>query len=252
MELYEKMLGGIIKATRGDERLSIGLMTVGSIDSDGDIVDQESVANSMPRFIEANGPMLFNHDPGGVIGKIIDWMPVQRFGTGWMPADRAKGETVHGIQVTSLYGRGYNVGSMWHRQLAVDDIWAQIDQGFLRTHSISFEGEGKQDDSAGSTGQPVRRLMCHRVLECSVVTIPAQEQATFAVKMLKAAGVQCCDKCRTAISDGMSRWTRRMPHEQALEIIESAKRMHSHQPNEAELASVGKALSELSQALRGG
>lgn len=177
-----------IKVMDDDKRITAGLMTVGTIDSDGEVVDQQTVLDAMPRYMAAGAPVCWNHGMGGNIGRCLEYTPVRRAGDGWVTSGPADAQAV---QVITEYGRGYDIGT-FYGPLSVDDIWQQIKQLMVRTHSIGMLA--KRIMAEQSTA-PV--LKVNRVLEYSVVTVPAQEEAVFEVqRMVRAvANGKLCTHC---------------------------------------------------------
>lgn len=216
--LYEKTLATVHVKADEKERITIGMMTVGSIDSDNEIVDQQSALESMPAFLASGGPVQYNHDQGGNIGRCVGYEPMVINQGKWVPAGSAEPE---GIQVTTLYGKGYQVPTLFHGQVSVDDIWQQIAQKMLRTHSIRFIGQAEDPADAAAGG--ASRLIVRRTLEYSVVTIPAQADAVLAVQLAKAAGFAGCPDCAAAMKRKLAEWRGRVGEEQGRAIVEAAK-----------------------------
>lgn len=199
--MYEKQLATVHVKADEQERLTVGMMTVGTVDSDGEIVDQQSALESMPAFLASGGPVQYNHDQGGNIGRCVGYEAMVRRDNKWVPAGSLEPE---GIQVTTLYGKGYNVPTLFHGLVNVDDIWQQIAQRMLRTHSIRFLGEERDPVERAAGAAP--RVYVQRTLEYSVVTIPAQADAVLAVQLAKAAGVAGCASCARAMASKLAEW----------------------------------------------
>lgn len=246
--IIDKRLAGVEveKADSKGERITSGLMTVGSVDSDQEIVDQRSALAAMPAFKEAGMPVQYNHDSGGNIGRGIDYLAVRRAdsrdsGPQWVPADET---TVEAIKVWTLYGQGYQVPTLFHGLVPVDDIWSQIAQKMLRTHSIRFLG-GPQDPVDVNAGA-VPRLDVERILEYSVVTIPSQREATMAVQLAKAAGFGRCTECTDQLATRLAEWEDRVGQAQGRAIIEAARARVS------DVSRLAHNLHDLAHALREG
>lgn len=177
-----------IKIEEPAKRITSGLVTVGSVDSDGEVVDQQTVLDAMPRYMKAGGPVMWNHGMGGNIGRCLEYTPVRRAGDGWVLSGTADAEAV---RVITEYGKGYEIGTMWG-PMKVDDIWARIEQGMERTHSINMLAKRVTQDNSTAP-----RLKVHRVLEYSVVTVPAQEEAVFEVQRMAwaVADGKLCEHC---------------------------------------------------------
>lgn len=217
-------------------RITVGLMTVGSVDSDGEIVDQQSAALAMPAYMKAGGPVLLNHDSGGAPGRCIEYELVHRVGVGWMPT--TKPEETDAIRVTTEYGRGYKFPTLWYGQVSVDDVWEQVRQRMMATHSIGFKGWRKSDHE---TAEEAPRVFVDRIFEYSVVVVPMQQEAAMAVQLMKAAGFNGCEHCRDHLVRRLGEWGKRVPHQQSKVIMETIRQSESGRDED---------LFELAKAIR--
>jgi len=256
---YHKLCASVhvVKGEGGDDRrLTVGLMTVGSVDSDMEIVDQKTAFKSMGGFVAAGGPVLLNHDHGGACGRCIAYQGMQRHSDGgWAKTDDTN--RMQAIQVTTEVGRGYKFATFWHGSVSVDDVWEQVRQRMMPAHSIGFQGftsdkstEDFTDAVTGETRQ-ARRIFVRRTMEYSFVTIPTQQEAALAVQLMKAAGLPQCDTCRGALAQRMQDWAQRLPRAQGQEIVEHARRLAAKQQAPGVLADMARAIREAAQVWKG-
>src|SRR3990172_2386759 len=220
---FEKILASIETKAEGDgRRLSVGLMTVGSKDTDNEIVDQATALRAMPAFIRAGGPCLFNHDRGGAPGRCIDYTGLRKSGEPTMNA-----EETYAIQVTTEYGKGYTFATLFYGPQRVDDIWAQLIQKMLPAHSIAFRGYTAGSALGDTDDEGAVRIFVRRILEYSVLTVPAHEEATVAAQLMKMAGLHECTSCKQQLAVKIEDWSRRLPNAQGRELIDRARELAS-------------------------
>jgi hypothetical protein len=157
-----------IKEVDKKRRRTVGILSSDSPDRDGELVEQKSLQARMPTFIEKNGIVLFMHGwRSGGIGRVTDWSGSE-----------------HETMVQIEYGKDIDIiydGVLY----SVENIWKQIEQGILRTHSFGFFA-GRTDLKNG-----LYQLNVTDILEVSVVTIPANKDAVLQVaKMMDECQVQ--------------------------------------------------------------
>lgn len=160
-----------VKEVDKKRRTTVGILSAQLVDRANEIVDQDSLDEHLGKFIERSGIVVFNHGWAGGIGRCLD-------------KDRVKGTgDVALTYVKCEYGEGYSLpvstgpfgGTV---ALSVDDIWKQIEQGILRTHSHAFNA--KREKTGKSEDAPTL-LTVTDLFEVSVVTVPALPVAVFEV-----------------------------------------------------------------------
>lgn len=152
-------------------RSTVGLVSTDGQDRDQDVLDQESMGKAMELFVERSGIVVYMHDWGGGVGRVTDMSRTKLSG----------GKT--GTLVKVRYGEGYSIPTKWGT-LAVDDVWAQVEQGILRTHSHAFNAVPEDPELmqvGASKDKTPRRLLVTDVFEVSLVTVPANADAVFEV-----------------------------------------------------------------------
>ena len=144
-----------LKVHDAGKRESVGVVSSGRVDRQGDEVDQKSMREELAKFIKASGIVVWNHDwHSGGIGRVVEY-------------DEKGDETL----VRVRYGVGYKLAN----SMEVDDVWAQIEQGIVRTHSHAFTSDRQPKEGASG----VFKCFVRDVFEVSVVTVPANADATF-------------------------------------------------------------------------
>jgi hypothetical protein len=147
-----------VKEVDRKKRQTVGIVSTSAVDREGDMVDQSSLGRAMAAFVEKSGVVVYQHSWTGAIGRVIDYE-----------------STKEATRVKVQYGEGYRVPTMFG-DMAVDDIWKQIEQGMLRTHSHAFAAN-RED----VPGQQYKKLTVTDLYEVSVVVVPANADATFSV-----------------------------------------------------------------------
>jgi HK97 family phage prohead protease len=145
--------------TDGSERAIYGVASTGNKDRMGTNIDQESLGRAARRYIKRSGKLFYNHN----------WS---------VPIGRATEVNVRddGLYVRGAIGRGYHVPMLvgfTGQTIGVDDIWEMIQQGMLTSYSIGFDGKPDPEDK--------KRILVNDLYEVSVVSIPANPDAEFAV-----------------------------------------------------------------------
>jgi hypothetical protein len=131
------------------------VLSTGEVDRQGDRVDQKSMRAALTTFMKRSGVVVWNHDwQAGGIGRVVEH-------------DTQGDKTLVRIR----YGKGYALAG----GLTVDDIWAQIDQGIVRTHSHAFSCD--RSPVAGKSNE--FDCFVKDMFEVSVVIVPANANATF-------------------------------------------------------------------------
>lgn len=156
--LVERYKAFSIKEVDKKRRRTVGILSTGKPDRDGEMVDQEALQKLMPSFIENNGILLFMHAwRAGGVGKVVDWAP-------------GEDQTL----ITCEYSTGHEIvydGVLYN----TDNVWKQVEQGILRTHSFGFLA--KREDMRNG----FYKLIPTDILEATVATIPANPGAVFEV-----------------------------------------------------------------------
>lgn len=209
-----------LQKSEGETRRMRGLVTVGSIDSDQEIIDQDSAFSKMLEWVELGGnPITFNHDPGGSLGKCIECVPMTRTERGFQP--RTGTGPLDAVQAVTEFGKDWGFGTMLHGRVEVNDVWAQLEFGAQNKFSIGFRGyEAGQDDE---TGVPIIKVS--RIKEYAVAPVPAQREAAGVVEaMLKSLGIQRerCTSCSSHLRSGLER-AQKLDREQWRYILDHAK-----------------------------
>jgi len=230
-------------------RLVDGLVTVGSVDSDGEIVDQTSAFEKLQQWLALGGtPITWMHDIGGSLGHCVEVEPMKRVDNGARFAPASSSDKVEAVRVVSSIAKDYGFGTMLHGRVEVNDVWAQLDQKAINKLSIGFRGfEMGEDDMTGAMLVGVQR-----VFEYAIVTVPAQREAVVAVqRMMKSLGLsEGCKDCQTHQSGGFKRLSN-MGRDQWRHVVEHA-REHSQDTTEDVLAELAGAFIDAGKALRGG
>lgn len=233
----------VLKAAseNGKKRRTVGHMTVGSPDSELEIVDQDTAGEAMRRAMATGGlTVLWNHDRGGGIGYPVEWSMVDLAADEMLPQRKA-------LRVVTEYGSGgYKISP--YSEFSVDDAWAQIAQGVVRKHSI---GALVRDDGTSIEGMPVLKVM--RIAEYSVVTVPAHEEAAFIMASMKSLGVPLCTSCKSAVSetygDLEARLSRRQLGAHARHMQELARKVVQSDRDEQAAAEIAKQMRAMAEAL---
>lgn len=145
-----------MKAAEDGKRETIGVLSTNELDRQNDRVDQKSLGESLGRFVKKNGIVVWNHDwEDGGIGRVVDYS--------------TDGDKKTLVRIR--YGTGYKLKS----GMSVDDVWKQIEQGIVRTHSHAFSCD--RTEIPGSSGE--YKCSVRDVFEVSVVIVPANSSATF-------------------------------------------------------------------------
>jgi hypothetical protein len=233
----------------GDDevRMVDGQVSTGSVDSDGEVLEQVSMNVKLNEWVADGGtPIAWMHDFGGSLGHAIEVQAMKRAPDGKSFVPAGKQDQIDANRIVAVIGRGYGFGTMLMGRVEVDDVWAQIAQKNVNKWSVHVRGyEAPEPDEA--TGAPL--VITQRVLESSLVTVPAQREAVAAVaRMLKSLGVQSeCKGCRAETQRGLDRLGN-MRREQWLYVVDHCKEHGQDHPDE--VAKLAKALSEVGQALR--
>jgi hypothetical protein len=149
-------------------------------DREGEIVDQDSLAKAFPEFMRNSGIVVYMHNWGGGIGTVTDCAPAVPAAKDCSSCKSAVcKDPTHKTRIKCQYGEGYRIPAMFG-EIAVDDIWKQIEQGIIRTHSFGFQAKRIEEPNK------VPILDVTDVFEVSVVTVPANREAVFDV--VKAMG----------------------------------------------------------------
>jgi len=240
-----------VKAGDDGERLVSGLVTVGSVDSDGEIVDQESAFQKLQEWLALGGmPVTWMHDNGGSCGHCIELEAMTRTGGkagAGVFVPRQGTDPIDAVRATTSVGHDYGFGTMFNGRVEVNDVWAQLLQKQINTQSIAFRGfDGGEDDV---TGAP--RVQVQRVFEYAFTTIPAQREAVVAVqRVLKSLGIAGgCKDCQTHQDKGFKR-LENLGRQQWRHVLEHAKEHGDDHPNE--LAEIARVFVDVGKALRPG
>lgn len=251
---YQKVavIGGGSLAKGTEERTSVGRMTVGSIDSDREIVNQQTAVEAMPAFFAQNPVVTFMHGFGGNVGHCVGWEALRRAsGEGhqsiWTPT--ADVHQVDAIGVKTVYGEGYGFGTSWG-VYQVDWIWKMIEQGNLRTHSVGFAGY-----SGGETEDGIPIVNVARINEYASTTVPAQEEAVFEVQRAATESLHLCQECghhaKAALEDvkkGLDPFHLEV-FLRGLVTFHQAKSHRKKEPSPEELRDAAKAFVDLGKTL---
>ncbi len=228
------------------ERIADGLVTVGSVDSDGEIVMQDSAFDKLQQWLALGGtPITYMHDVGGSCGHCIEVEAMTRMGDTFAPA--SSDDEIDAVRVVSLIGKDYSFGTMFHGEVNVNNIWAMLVQKAINKLSIGFRGfEAGEDDATGAM-----RVGVQRVFEYAFVTVPAQREAVFAVqRMIKSLGIaDDCTDCRTRHAADFKRLDN-MGRDQWRYVVEHAREHGADHPND--LGEIARAFVDAGKALRGG
>lgn len=154
---------------RGDGELFIeGVASTGSVDRQGEIVDQPSLKKAVADFAPKH--LYHQHNWNAPIGRLVS-----------MISDGKK------LLTRAEIGKGYEIpilGPLGDIVLtSMDNIRAQIKQGLLSTLSIGFVGDKHyelDDEGFPDTSKPAT-LIVRELLEISAVTIPANRECVFSV-----------------------------------------------------------------------
>lgn len=150
----------------GGARLIDGIASTGITDRMGTNIDQKSLGQAARKYAARNGKIFYNHNWTTPIGRARE-VHVRDDGLHL----RAEIGTGYPIPVQSLSG-GFGSSTV---TMQVDDIWSMIRQGILSSYSIGFDGRPDPEDESG------KRILVRDLFEISVVSIPANPDAEFAV-----------------------------------------------------------------------
>lgn len=147
-----------VKAVDGDKRIITGVATTPTPDRVGDIVEPLGVKFNNPL------PLLWQHDARSPVGFVAFKKP-----------------TKDGIRFEASLPKIDEAGPLKDR---VDTAWAEVKAGLVRGVSIGFralksEPIGDQDDDGFSFFGGPKRFLETEVMELSLVTIPANAEATI-------------------------------------------------------------------------
>jgi len=240
---YWRSLHTVEKVESEVDRLIRGLVTVGSVDSDGEIVDQRTAFEKLQRWLAEGGtPVTWMHDIGGSLGHCVEVEAMMRTEKGFMPSS---GDIIDAVSVTTSIAQDYSFGTLFFGEVNVNNVWQMLFQKAINKLSIGFRGfEGGEDEV---TGAPI--VMVQRVFEYAVVTVPAQREAEVVVeRMLKSLGMaHDCTECRTKLDKGFKR-ARRMTREQWAYAVRHAQE-HTEERRPQDLRVLAKAFAGVGDAL---
>lgn len=155
------------KASDPEKRRIRGRLSGSEVDRDGEVVDQKSLREALGRYLKSNAVVVHQHDWKASIGRAVE------YAEDGPDATLIEAEIGKGFLVTPSFGEPY----------PVDSIWAQVEQGILRTLSHSFMASREE-----RKGLPPL-LKVSDEFEVSIVTVPSYANATFDV--VKALAKSC-------------------------------------------------------------
>ncbi len=241
VQTFEKVDG-----TTEDPRLIKGLVTVGSEDSDGEELEQVSAFKGLASWIERGGtPIAYMHDLGGSLGHALEVEGMRRLSKGWEPTTKLG--DIEASKILASIGRDYGFGTAFFGRVEVNDVWAMLTQKAIGSWSIHIRGF--QDGENDVTGAP--RIVTERVIESSIVTVPAQLEAGAEVMaMLKHLGIKtACKDCSGRVDKGLDR-LHGLTREQWATAVAHVKE-HS-QDEDPQLLALARSFAGLTEALTKG
>lgn len=160
-----------------------GFISTEEEDRDNEAVVEDSLAGAMPRAMKVMS-VVYLHQYGGAIGHPEEW-------------SRGVDERgFKGIQCVTKLGTGYQIPTFFG-MYGVDDIFAQVEQGHLRAHSIGFRAKRELPEEGSK--DPVR-LHVTDLYEYSLVVVPSNRGAVIE-EVLKSAGLMPnCKECQAKIA----------------------------------------------------
>lgn len=169
-----------VKDIDSKKRRVVGLISTDEVDRHGERVNQKSLADCMPAAMKTMS-VVYLHQYGGAIGHPVEWT-LKKIDGG------------HAVQTVTELGKGYNIPTFFGIY-SVDDIWAQVEQGHLRTHSIGFKAD-RIEPRPGDDNDVVPELIVRDLFEYSFVVVPSARGAVIE-QVMKAAGLMPeCTACR--------------------------------------------------------
>lgn len=243
---------GKVKAGEGQdgERLVAGEVTVGSVDSDGEVLEQQSAFKGLQQWVADGGtPITYNHELGGSLGHAIDVLPMKRSTSANGPrfVEATGQDDIEASRILASIARGYGFDTMLHGHVEVDAVWSMLIQKAINRWSIHIRGYEAAEPHEPS-GAPL--VITQRVIESALVTVPAQREAVAVVeRMLKSFGVPVgCKQCEGRTREGFERLGRLHP-EQWRYVVEHA-REHGQDEGPEAVLTMAKALHGVGQMLR--
>jgi len=233
-----------IDGTDEDPRLVKGRVTVGSVDSDGESLEQVSAYTELDAWIKRGGkPIAYMHDLGGSLGHAIALQGLMRTDKGWVQTTKL--EDIGASEIIASIGHDYGFGTTWFGRVEVNDVWAMLKQKAIGDWSIHIRGH--QD---GETPDGAPNIVTQRVIESSIVTVPAQLEAGAEVMaMLKHVGISTgCKNCRDKVDKGLER-LHGLTREQWAKAVEHVKE-HSQDEDPA-LLELARSYAGLTEAIKG-
>lgn len=156
-----------LKDISDKNRTSTGIISSDHVDRDDEVVDQTSLMVHATTWVRRGGPVLLQHDwTAGVAGRALRvWQDTVKDGL----------RDITRTWAEIKYGEGYKLDTSGG--ISVDDVWEQVRQRMLSAHSIGFRA--KREPFA--TGSTTMRLIVTDMMECSVVSVPANPEALVAM-----------------------------------------------------------------------
>lgn len=168
-----------IKAADDGKRESVGIVSSDAPDRENDIVDAETFFAAMKVFIPRSGVVVLQHDwEAGSVGRVLET---------WQDTIETLGRTVTRTWGRIVYGKDYDL-SIFGRPYGVNNVWEQVRQGMLRTHSCAFRARRAETGTVARGQESFTRLLVSDIMEVSVVTVPANPDAVIA--SAKALGIE--------------------------------------------------------------
>src|SRR5262245_7604666 len=151
-------------AEEGESRIIDGIASTGNVDRMGTRIDQATLGKAMRRWHARGGKIFYNHNWSVAIGRSLE-VHMREDGA------HLRGEIMTGYPVPVASSTGMFGGDTV--LMSVDDIWSMIRQGAASSYSVGFGGKPDPDDPM--------RILVDDLYEVSVVSIPANPDAEFAV-----------------------------------------------------------------------
>lgn len=146
----------------GTRRIS-GYANASTLDRSNEIVDPEAFKSSLDKYME-NPIVFYNHDWDEAIGKVI-----------------SASINASGLLVDIEIGSGFE---------PADSVWAQIEQGILKSFSIGFRPLLVEVDEYNEA----LVIKDMELYEVSVVTIPMNRESLFEITSNQLKGVKIMDE----------------------------------------------------------
>ena len=154
------------------ERTIYGKASSAAVDRQNTVVDQKSLSKALRTYIRNNGKLFYNHNWAVPIGRAVSGKVLE-----------------DGAYIKAVIGRGFPVPV---RSMAgvfdgsaitmnVDDIWNLIQQRLASSFSIGFRADEEPGEIGKEGKRAPARLLVTDLIETSVVSIPANPEAEFAV-----------------------------------------------------------------------